>query len=89
MAALDLHSGQIMANVEARHRSVEFISLLCRPDEHYAAEALIRVVLNNHSAHVSKETVAYLATRPEAGSSSSIKMHSESGTASRAVPGNN
>ena len=35
LAALDLHSGQIIANVEPRHRSVEFITLLRRLDEHY------------------------------------------------------
>jgi transposase len=27
-------------------------------------KAIIRVVLDNHSAHISKETMAYLATRP-------------------------
>jgi transposase len=64
IAALDLHSGQIIANVERRHRSVEFIALLRRLDEHYPSEAIIRVVLDNHSAHISKETMAYLASRP-------------------------
>lgn len=64
IAALDLHTGELIANVEDRHRSIEFIGLLKRLDEHYPAEALIRVVLDNHSAHISKETMAYLATRP-------------------------
>ena len=64
LAGIDLHSGQIFANVEDRHRSVEFIALLKRLDEHYPQEAVIRVVLDNHSAHISKETTAYLATRP-------------------------
>ena len=64
LARIDLHSGQIFANVENRHRSVEFIALLKRLDEHYPQEAVIRVVLDNHSAHISKETTAYLATRP-------------------------
>jgi len=64
LAALDLHSGEIIANVEPRHRSCEFIDLLKRLDAHYPAEAIIRVVLDNHSAHISKETMAYLATRP-------------------------
>lgn len=64
LAALDLHSGQIIAHVEPRHRSVEFIALLKRLDQHYPSEAVIRVVLDNHSAHISKETMAYLATRP-------------------------
>jgi len=64
LAGIDLHSGHIFANVEDRHRSVEFIGLLKQIDEHYPAEAIIRVVLDNHSAHISKETVAYLRTRP-------------------------
>lgn len=64
LAGIDLHSGHIFANVEERHRSVEFIALLRQLDEHYPPEAIIRVVLDNHSAHISKETVAYLGTRP-------------------------
>ena len=64
LAGIDLHSGHIFANVEERHRSVEFIALLKRLDEYYPPEAIIRVVLDNHSAHISKETVAYLGTRP-------------------------
>lgn len=64
LAGIDLHSGHIFANVEDRHRSLEFIALLKRLDEHYPPEAIIRVVLDNHSAHISKETMAYLGTRP-------------------------
>jgi transposase len=64
LAALDLHTGEIIANVESRHRSVEFVALLRRLDEHYPPEAIIRVVLDNHSAHISKETMTYLASRP-------------------------
>lgn len=64
LAALDLHTGEIIANVEPRHRSCEFIDLLKRLDAHYPTEAIIRVVLDNHSAHISKETMKYLATRP-------------------------
>jgi transposase len=64
LAGIDLHSGHIIANVEDRHRSVEFVALLKRIDEYYPPDAIIRVVLDNHSAHISKETLAYLATRP-------------------------
>ena len=62
LAALDLHTGEIHANVEPRHRSREFIGLLQRLHEHYPADALIRVVLDNHSAHISKETMAWLGS---------------------------
>lgn len=64
LAGIDLHSGHIFANVEDRHRSVEFIALLRQLDAHYPAEAIIRVVLDNHSAHISKQTMAYLSERP-------------------------
>jgi transposase len=64
LAGIDLHCGHIFANVEERHRSVEFIALLKQLDAHYPDEAIIRVVLDNHSAHISKETMAYLSERP-------------------------
>jgi transposase len=64
LAGIDLHSGHIFANVEERHRSVEFIALLKQLDAHYPEEAIIRIVLDNHSAHISKETMAYLSERP-------------------------
>ena len=64
LAALDLHDGHVIARVEARHRSREFIALLDDLDRYYPPECTIRVVLDNHSAHISKETRSYLATRP-------------------------
>ena len=64
LAALDLHDGHVTAGVEERHRSVEFVSLLKELDAYYPADCTIRLVLDNHSAHTSKETRAYLGTRP-------------------------
>jgi transposase len=64
LAGIDLHTGHVLAHVEDRHRSSEFIALLRTLDAYYPLEATIRVVLDNHSAHISKETMAYLATRP-------------------------
>jgi transposase len=64
LAALDLQDGHVTVRVEQRHRSREFIALLQDLDAHYPPEAVIRVILDNHSAHISKETRAYLATRP-------------------------
>ena len=64
LAGLDLHDGQVMARVERRHRSREFIGLLQDLDAHYPPEVTVRLILDNHSAHISKETMAYLATRP-------------------------
>jgi transposase len=64
LAALDLHSGHVTARVERRHRSREFIALLKDLDIHYPAECTIRLILDNHSSHVSNETRAFLATKP-------------------------
>ena len=64
LASLDLHDGHVVARVEERHRSREFVALLKDLDVYYPAGVTIRVVLDNHSAHISKETRAYLATRP-------------------------
>jgi transposase len=64
LAALDLHEGHVTARVERRHRSREFIALLKDLDQHYPAGCTIRIILDNHSAHISKETRTYLATRP-------------------------
>jgi transposase len=64
LAALDLHNGHVIALVEERHRSLEFIALLKLLDAHYPPHCVLRLVLDNHSAHISQETRAYLATRP-------------------------
>lgn len=64
LAALDLHDGHVFARVEDRHRSAEFILLLKDLDAYYPPEVTIRIVLDNHSAHISKETRKYLDSRP-------------------------
>jgi transposase len=57
LAGIDLHAGHVFAQVEDRHRSCEFIALLRSIDDYYPPQAIIRVVLDNHSAHISKETM--------------------------------
>ncbi len=64
LAGLDLHDGHVTARVERRHRSREFIALLQDLDAHYPAECTIRLILDHHSAHLSKETRGFLLTRP-------------------------
>ena len=64
LAALDLHTGHVIAQVHEHHRSSEFILLLKELDEFYPKACRIRIILDNHSAHISKETMSYLATRP-------------------------
>jgi len=64
LAGLDLHTGHVIAQVHERHRSREFISLLEAIDDYYPKDCIIRLILDNHSAHISKETMSYLATKP-------------------------
>jgi transposase len=64
LAGIDLWNGEVMGLVRDRHRSAEFIEFLRLADAHYPAEARIRMVLDNHSAHISRETRAFLATVP-------------------------
>lgn len=64
LAGLDLQDGHVTARVERRHRSAEFVRLLQDLDAYYPPQDTIRLLLDNHSAHISKETMAYLATRP-------------------------
>lgn len=62
MAGLDLLTGRVRRAVVPRHRSREFVAFLKQLDRAYPPGAKLRVVLDNHSARVSQETRAYLAT---------------------------
>jgi transposase len=64
LAGIDLVSGEVFGLVRERHRSAEFIEFLKVADAHYTPGARIRLVLDNHSAHISKETRAFLGTVP-------------------------
>jgi len=64
LCGINLLTGEVLSRVEDRHRSREFIGWLKHVDDHYPSDWKIRVILDNHSAHTSKETQAYLATVP-------------------------
>lgn len=64
LAGIDLVTGEIIGKVEDRHRSKEFVDFLMDLDEYYDPDLRIQIVLDNHSAHTSKETRAYLETVP-------------------------
>lgn len=64
LAGIDLLNGHVHGLVTERHRSREFIEFLRKVDAHYPTGVKIRLVLDNHSAHISKETRAYLAKHP-------------------------
>jgi transposase len=64
LAGIDLLTGQVHALVKDRHRSREFIELLKLIDAAYPTYTAIKLILDNHSAHISKETRAWLADQP-------------------------
>jgi transposase len=64
LAGIDLLTGQVHALVSDRHRSREFIEFLKLIDAAYPAHTAIKLILDNHSAHISKETKAWLADQP-------------------------
>ena len=64
LAGIDLLTGKVHALVRERHRSGEFIEFLKLLDAAYPASTAIKLILDNHSAHISRETRAWLDTRP-------------------------
>jgi transposase len=64
LAGIDLLTGKVHALVRDRHRSREFIEFLKLLDIAYPARTAIKLILDNHSAHISRETTAWLASRP-------------------------
>ena len=64
LAGIDLVSGEAIPLVRETHKSSDFIAFLKILDAKYPQGDKIRLVLDNHSAHTSKETKAYLATVP-------------------------
>jgi len=65
LAAIDLHTGEVTPLVRERHRSKDFAEFLGILDDKYPKDWMIRMVLDNHSAHISKETQKYLKTNPD------------------------
>lgn len=65
LAGIDLLTGEAIPYVSETHKNSDFIELLKKLDAKYPENDVIRIVCDNHSAHKSKETRNYLATRPE------------------------
>ena len=63
LAGIDLHTGIIIPLVRERHRSCEFIEFLTEVDRQYPADWKIRIILDSHSAHISKETTKWLLAK--------------------------
>ena len=64
LAGIDLHDGRVIGLVRDRHRSREFIEFLEKVDSEYPKEWKVRIILDNHSAHISKETMSALSKYP-------------------------
>jgi hypothetical protein len=58
--------GRITEIVSDTHKSADFITFLKKLDTAYAPHQKIRLMLDHHSAHLSKETRNYLETVPPA-----------------------
>ena len=64
LAGIDLLTGEAIPLVSETHKSKDFIKFLKILDSKYPKEEKIRLILDNHSAHISKETQKFLETMP-------------------------
>ena len=62
LAAIDLLTGEAIPLISHTHKSSDFVRFLKLLDQKYPAKDKIRIILDNHSAHTSKETQEYLNT---------------------------
>jgi len=64
MAALDVHSGQVLGTDAAKNDSAHFTGFLEEVDRAVHPDLLIHLVLDNGSSHVSKQTKTWLTAHP-------------------------
>lgn len=64
LAGMDLLTGEIIPLVRDTHKSADFVAFLSILDEKYEKDRKIKIVLDNHTAHTSKETRKYLDAHP-------------------------
>lgn len=65
LAGIDLLTGEAIPLVSETHKSSDFIEFLKILDKKYPLQDTIRIILDNHSAHTSKETQRFLDTMPK------------------------
>lgn len=65
LAGIDLLTGEAIPLISETHKSSDFIEFLKILDKKYPAQDTIRIILDNHSAHTSKETCRFLDTMPK------------------------
>jgi transposase len=64
IAALDVHTGQVLTETITRNNSVTFIAFLHRLDQHIDPSLTIHLVLDNGASHTSKATRTWLTEHP-------------------------
>jgi transposase len=64
LAGINLLSDKVHALVKDRHCTREFLEFLKLLDAAYPAHTAIHLIFDNHSAHISRETRAWLAEQP-------------------------
>ncbi len=64
LAAIDLLTGEAIPLVSNTHKSSDFVNFLKILDEKYPRGEKVRILLDDHSAHTSRETQEYLNTVP-------------------------
>lgn len=64
LAGIDLLTGEAIPYISETHKSCDFVHFLKMLDTKYPAGDKIRLILDNHSAHTSKETQEYLNSVP-------------------------
>ena len=65
LAGIDLLTGKAIPLVSETHKSSDFIEFRRILDRKYPAQDTIRIILDNHSAHTSKEPRRFLDTMPK------------------------
>lgn len=65
LAGIDLLTGEAIPLVSDTHKSCDFIEFLKILDKKYPSQDTIRIILDNHSAHTSKETREFPGSMPE------------------------
>ena len=63
-AALDVKTGQVIADTHRRHRSIEFRKFLDRVDANVPADLEVHIVMDNYGTHKTPIIRAWLAKRP-------------------------
>jgi transposase len=65
LAGIDLLTGEAIPYISETHKSSDFIEFLKILDAKYPKDEKIRLILDNHSAHTSKETRNFLEGYPD------------------------